>query len=239
MSATKQVYLLDAGNTQIKLALAQDGVIQEVERHETAKFDIHLLDRNIPIAYSSVIDEQLLLKVRAHFYSVFEISTLIKLPFLMAYQSPQTLGLDRLCNAAALSSLHPGKPRLAIDLGTCVKFDFLSADNSFLGGSISPGLQMRSKAMAHFTAKLPEVQALPTQELIGTTSQECLEIGSYLGWQKEIEGLLLTYQSQYPELITFITGGDAKHFDMGQKNGIFVHENLTLEGILALYLAND
>jgi type III pantothenate kinase len=98
---------------------------------------------------------------------------------------------------------------------------------------------MRSKAMAHFTAKLPEVQALPTQELIGTTSQECLEIGSYLGWQKEIEGLLLTYQSQYPELITFITGGDAKHFDMGQKNGIFVHENLTLEGILALYLAND
>jgi type III pantothenate kinase len=239
MSATKQVYLLDAGNTQIKLALAQDGVIQEVERHETAKFDFHLLDRNIPIAYSSVIDEQLLLKVRAHFNSVFEISTLIKLPFLMAYQSPQTLGLDRLCNAAALSSLHPGKPRLAIDLGTCVKFDFLSADNSFLGGSISPGLQMRSKAMAHFTAKLPEVQALPTQELIGTTSQECLEIGSYLGWQKEIEGLLLTYQSQYPELITFITGGDAKHFDMGQKNGIFVHENLTLEGILALYLAND
>ena len=239
MSATKQVYLLDAGNTQIKLALAQDGVIQEVERHESAKFDIHLLDRNIPIAYSSVIDEQLLLKVRAHFNSVFEISTLIKLPFLMAYQSPQTLGLDRLCNAAALSSLHPGKPRLAIDLGTCVKFDFLSADNSFLGGSISPGLQMRSKAMAHFTAKLPEVQALPTQELIGTTSQECLEIGSYLGWQKEIEGLLLTYQSQYPELITFITGGDAKHFDMGQKNGIFVHENLTLEGILALYLAND
>ncbi len=239
MSATKQVYLLDAGNTQIKLALAQDGVIQEVERHEPAKFDIHLLDRNIPIAYSSVIDEQLLLKVRAHFNSVFEISTLIKLPFLMAYQSPQTLGLDRLCNAAALSSLHPGKPRLALDLGTCVKFDFLSADNSFLGGSISPGLQMRSKAMAHFTAKLPEVKALPTQELIGTTSQECLEIGSYLGWQKEIEGLLLTYQSQYPELITFITGGDAKHFDMGQKNGIFVHENLTLEGILALYLAND
>lgn len=239
MSATKQVYLLDAGNTQIKLALAQDGVIQEVERFESAKFDIHLLNRNIPVAYSSVIDEQLLLKVRAHFNSVFEISTLIKLPFLMAYQSPQTLGLDRLCNAAALSSLHPGKPRLAIDLGTCVKFDFLSADNSFLGGSISPGLQMRSKAMAHFTAKLPEVQALPTQELIGTTSQECLEIGSYLGWQKEIEGLLLTYQSQYPELITFITGGDAKHFEMGQKNGIFVHENLTLEGILALYLAND
>lgn len=238
MSAAKQVYLLDAGNTQLKLALVQNGVIQRVERFTTADFELTSLERNIPLACSSVIDEQLLLKVRAHFYTVFEISTLIKLPFLMAYQSPQTLGLDRLCNAAALSGLHPGKPRLAIDLGTCVKFDFLNADNSFLGGSISPGLQMRSKAMAQFTAKLTEVRALPTQKLIGTNSQECLEIGSYLGWQKEIEGMWAAYQAQFPDLVTYLTGGDARYFDLGQKNGIFVHENLTLEGIFALYQAN-
>ena len=239
MSATKQVYLLDAGNTYIKLALAQNGVIQQVERFASAQFNIHLLDRNIPVACSSVIDEQLLLKVRAYFYSVFEISTLIKLPFELAYNSPETLGIDRLCNAAALSQIQPGKSRLVIDLGTCIKFDFLDAHNCYQGGSISPGLQMRAKAMAHFTAKLPEVKPAPTQQLIGRDSKECLEIGSYLGWQKEIEGLLLSYQLQYPELITYMTGGDAKHFDMGQKNGIFVHENLTLEGILALYLAND
>jgi type III pantothenate kinase len=97
---------------------------------------------------------------------------------------------------------------------------------------------MRSKAMAHFTARLPEVQVLPTQQLIGTSSQECLEIGSYLGWQKEIEGLLFAYRAEYPELVVFLTGGDAQHFDLGQKNGIFVHENLTLEGIFALYNAN-
>jgi type III pantothenate kinase len=97
---------------------------------------------------------------------------------------------------------------------------------------------MRAKAMAHFTAKLPEVEALPTQQLIGRTSQECLEIGSYLGWQKEIEGLLGAYQAKYPALVVLLTGGDAIHFDLGQKNGIFVHENLTLEGILALYYAN-
>jgi type III pantothenate kinase len=239
MSAPKQVYLLDAGNTQIKIALAQDGVIQEVERLEPAKFDIHLLDRNIPVACSSVIDEMLLSDVRAHFTQVLEISTLINLPFELAYKSPETLGIDRLCNAAALSQLERGKPRLAIDLGTCIKFDFLDAYNCYQGGSISPGLQMRAKAMAHFTAKLPEVKPAPTQQLIGHDSTECLEIGTYMGWKKEIEGLLLTYQTQYPELITYITGGDAQHFDLGQKNGIFVHENLTLEGILALYLAND
>jgi type III pantothenate kinase len=238
MSAANQVYLLDAGNTQLKLALAQGGVIQWVERFAIASFDLSSFQRNIPLACSSVIELHLLQQVRSYFATVFEISHLIQLPFDMAYQSPQTLGMDRLCNAAALSGKFAGQPRLAIDLGTCIKFDFLDANNTYLGGSISPGLQMRSKAMAHFTAKLPEVQALPNQQLIGTSSQECLEIGSYLGWQKEIEGLLSAYRAAYPELVVFLTGGDAQHFDLGQKNGIFVHENLTLEGIFALYHAN-
>ena len=238
MSAENQVYLLDAGNTQLKLALAQEGVIQWVERFPLASFDLSNLHRNIPLACSSVIELHLLAQVRNYFDTVFEMTPLIQLPFEMAYQSPQTLGMDRLCNAAALASNCAGRPRLAIDLGTCIKFDFLDANNTYLGGSISPGLQMRSKAMAHFTAKLPEVQARPTQQLIGTTSQECLEIGSYLGWQKEIEGLLAAYRAAYPDLVVFLTGGDAQHFDLGQKNGIFVHENLTLEGIFALYHAN-
>ena len=238
MSAQKEVYLLDAGNTQIKLALAKEGGIQQIERFAHHDFQISTLDRNIPLAYSSVIDESLRHLIATHFEQTFEITPMILLPFQMAYQSPQTLGMDRLCNAAALSAQHHGKARLAIDLGTCIKFDFLDAQNNYLGGSISPGLQMRAKAMAHFTAKLPEVVALPTQQLIGRTSQECLEIGSYLGWQKEIEGLLSAYQAKYPALVVLLTGGDAIHFDLGQKNGIFVHENLTLEGILALYYAN-
>ncbi|MFM9005575.1 MAG: pantothenate kinase, partial [Flavobacteriales bacterium] len=75
--------------------------------------------------------------------------------------------------------------------------------------------------------------------LIGKNTKECLEIGSYLGWQKEIEGIWEAYRSRFPNLATFLTGGDSRYFDLGQKNGIFVHENLTLEGILALYLTND
>jgi type III pantothenate kinase len=238
MSAANQVYLLDAGNTHLKIALVQNGVIQLVKRFSLDDFSLSKLDRNIPLACSSVIGQYLLEQVRAYFISVFEITTMVQLPFSMAYRSPQTLGIDRLCNAAALSIQNKEHPRLAIDLGTCIKFDFLDATNCYLGGSISPGLQMRSKAMAHFTAQLPEVAALPTQQLIGTNSTESLEIGTYLGWQKEIEGLLATYKQAYPDLLVFLTGGDARHFDIGQKNDIFVHENLTLEGIFALYQAN-
>ncbi|MEY4991461.1 MAG: hypothetical protein RI948_327 [Bacteroidota bacterium] len=239
MRAQKEVYLLDAGNTQIKLALAQEGVIQQIERFSYPDFHISTLDRNIPLAFSSVVEVSLKNTLRTYFNHTFEITSLIALPFQMAYQSPQTLGMDRLCNTAALSAVHQGKARLAIDLGTCIKFDFLDAQNNYLGGSISPGLQMRAKAMAHFTAKLPEVEGKHTAQLIGTNSQESLEIGTFLGWQKEIEGLLDAYLANYPELVVLLTGGDAKHFDLGQKNGIFVHENLTLEGILALYYANE
>lgn len=239
MSAQKEVYLLDAGNTQIKLALAQEGVIQQIERFSFTEFQISRLDRNIPLAFSSVIDVALRNTLCTFFDQTFEITPMVSLPFQMAYQSPQTLGMDRLCNAAALSSVHRGQDRLAIDLGTCIKFDFLDAQNKYLGGSISPGLQMRAKAMAHFTAKLPEVVGRNTQQLIGKTSQECLEIGTFLGWQKEIEGILSTYRQTYPDLVVLLTGGDAPYFDLGQKSGIFVHENLTLEGILALYHANE
>jgi type III pantothenate kinase len=239
MSARNEVYLLDAGNTHLKLALVQEGVFQWVERYSLEVFPILKFNRNIPLAFSSVINEPLRNMLLAHFDRTFEVTPMITLPFEMAYQSPQTLGMDRLCNAAALSLNNPGRPRLAIDLGTCIKFDFLDAQNRYIGGSISPGLQMRANAMAHFTAKLTAVEARPTDQLIGTNSKECLEIGAYLGWQKEIEGILNVYRKCYPALEVRLTGGDTTHFDMDQKNGIFVHENLTLEGILALYQANE
>lgn len=238
MSATNQVYLIDAGNTHIKLALVQNGVIQQVERLEQAKFNINLLDRNIPVACSSVLDEKLLLDIRTYFFQVLEITSSIHLPFEMAYQTPQTLGMDRLCNAAALAMKNTGVPRLAIDLGTCIKFDFLSADNQYLGGSIAPGLAMRARAMAHFTSKLNQIDVVPTKKLIGSSSEESLQIGAFVGWQREIEGMIQEYLHQYPDLVVYLTGGDAPYFELGQKNGIFVQQNLTLEGIFALYQAN-
>ena len=239
MPVSQQVYLLDAGNTQLKLALAQDGLIQWVKQYTLAEFPLKNLNSNIPLAYSSVVNEELTDTLVSYFAELFEIKHDMNLPFKMAYQSPETLGRDRLCNAAALSQKASGKPRLAIDLGTCIKFDFLNEDQEYLGGSISPGLQMRAKALAYYTAKLPELPISPSQKLIGTNSQTSIEVGTFLGWQKEIEGLLNAYLERYPELVVYLTGGDAAHFDLGQKNGIFVHENLTLEGILSLYQSHE
>jgi type III pantothenate kinase len=239
MPVSQQVYLLDAGNTQLKLALAQDGLIQWVKHYTLAQFPLKSLDSNIPFAFSSVVNDDFSDLLKTHFTKVFEVKNKMNLPFAMLYKSPDTLGKDRLCNAAALSQVALGKPRLAIDLGTCIKFDFINEQQEYLGGSISPGLQMRAKALANYTAKLPELPISPTQQFIGNSSQTSIEIGTFLGWQKEIEGLLNTYLERYPDLVVYLTGGDAVHFDMGQKIGIFVHENLTLEGILSLYHSNE
>ena len=239
MPVSQQVYLLDAGNTQIKFALAQDGLIQWVKHYEQHQFPLQTFNSNIPLAFSSVIQDDFTTSLRSYFTTCFEVNQALKLPYIMAYKSPETLGKDRLCNAAALAQFVNGQPSLAIDLGTCIKFDFLTAQKEYLGGSISPGLTMRAKALSAFTAKLPELAINPSPALIGSDSRSSMEIGTYMGWQKEIEGLLAAYLATYPDLQVFITGGDAKHFDIGQKNGIFVHENLTLEGILALYLSHE
>ncbi|MEN9743844.1 MAG: hypothetical protein RLZZ65_1649 [Bacteroidota bacterium] len=238
MPLKNEVYLVDAGNTQVKIAFAQNGIIQWVRRLNHVSFSLSDLDSNIPVAYSSVIGVELKNDLQHYFKATFEIQSGMSLPFEMCYESPETLGMDRLCNAAALSQIQPGRPRLAVDLGTCIKFDFLDAEQKYLGGSISPGLQMRAKALAHFTSKLPELKISVSPQFIGTNSQSSIEIGTYLGWQKEIEGFISAYQKKYPDIYIALTGGDAAHFDMGQKSGIFVHENLTLEGILSLYLTH-
>ena len=239
MTVSQQVYLLDAGNTQIKLALAQNGLIQWVKRFEMSLFPLETLDSNIPMAFSSVIKDELSTILHSYFTTCFEVNQLLKLPFKMRYNSPETLGIDRLCNAAAISILAPEKPKLAVDLGTCIKFDFMTAQNEYFGGSISPGLSMRAKALSTFTAKLPLLPIYRSPAIMGSDSQTSLEVGTYMGWQKEIEGFIDAYRTSYPDIQVFITGGDAKHFDIGQKNGIFVHENLTLEGILSLYHSHE
>ncbi|MEN9699420.1 MAG: hypothetical protein RLZZ301_618 [Bacteroidota bacterium] len=235
MIVPKTLYLLDAGNTQLKLAFVEAGVIQWVKRFSTADFAPESIDGNIPVIFSSVISEKDLEFLHPHFLTMIELKRTQKLPFEMAYESPNTLGLDRLCNAAALAQLESGRPRLAIDLGTCIKCDFVDENGRYLGGSISPGLQMRSKAMATFTAKLPEVNLHHHTEFIGRNSMACLEIGAYFGWQKEIEAYIAAYQTAYPQCYIVLTGGDVRHFDLGQKNGIFANENLTFEGMLSLY----
>ncbi|MFZ9658785.1 MAG: hypothetical protein ACO29Z_08950, partial [Crocinitomicaceae bacterium] len=94
MPVSQQVYLLDAGNTQLKLAFAQDGLIQWVKHYTLAQFPLKSLDSNIPLAFSSVVNDDFSDLLKTHFAKVFEVKNKLNLPFTMLYKSPDTLGKD-------------------------------------------------------------------------------------------------------------------------------------------------
>jgi type III pantothenate kinase len=238
MNVQIDLYLIDAGNSLIKLGVCIKGEIVSMSSFNSLALLKQELEPHVPIALSSVLNSIFKEDLKNVQNPVFWISHQVKLPFKINYLSPSTLGIDRICNIAAISKLNPFTPRLVIDIGTCIKFDFLNDKNEYEGGSISPGLKLRFKALNLFTDKLPLIEISEKVNLIGNSTESSMQSGVQNGMNAEIIGLILEYKAKYTDLNVFVTGGDAHYFDLAQKNVIFADENLTLKGILEIYLLN-
>lgn len=153
------------------------------------------------------------------------------LPIVNAYQTPATLGRDRLANACGAKHLFPNDSVLVIDAGTCLKLDLVTGNNEYLGGSIGPGLSMRFRALHTDTARLPLLEPAGFPELTGRDTVGSIQSGVVNGMVAEIEGLVAQYQQIYPRLMLVITGGDAPFFLNQLKSRIFAAPNLTLTGL--------
>ena len=149
-----------------------------------------------------------------------------------------TLGIDRMCNVQAMSELRENENRVCIDIGTCVKYDFLNFRNEYLGGSITPGINLRYKALNDYTDKLPLCDSHETHFLIGNDTRKSIESGVLNGIRFEILGMIDKYEKEFGRVSVFLTGGDSRYFDFTQKNNIFADENLTLKGIHSVYNLN-
>ena len=147
------------------------------------------------------------------------------------YLSPETLGSDRLANAAAAHSLGGSNPCLVIDAGTCIKFDFVNAEGEYLGGSIAPGVDMRFKALNTFTSRLPLFQKTEHAFLVGRNTEESIQSGVINGAVAEVKGMLDQYQMAHKDLNVFLTGGDGPLFERNLKSTIFADAWLTLKGL--------
>lgn len=156
-------------------------------------------------------------------------------PIESAYSTPLTLGADRLANVVGAACWFPGRAALVIDLGTCITYDLLSDRGKYLGGSISPGLAMRAKALHAFSARLPLVEdpgAMPART--GTSTQDSIGSGLFHGIADELAGAVAAHGYQNPAMVVVLTGGDAPRFMGTLKNGIFAHPFLTLQGLHAI-----
>ena len=229
-------FLVDEGNSLVKIAFVDKGIIQSVKKitiNELAYFNFE----NLPVACSSVVENGLMTSHNANI-DIYNVSSKSIVSFKNSYSSINSLGIDRLCNVQAMTALRNFGNRLAVDIGTCIKFDFLNSQNEYLGGSISPGIRLRYKSLNDYTHKLPLLNATEVPKLIGINTDESIISGVLNGIYFEILGMIEKYEMQFGELSVFLTGGDSKYFDFTQKNNIFAHENLTLTGIHSVYQVN-
>jgi len=162
----------------------------------------------------------------------------LRLPVRLKYATPHTLGTDRIASAVGAHALFPDCNVLAIQVGSCLVADFVTADGDYLGGSIAPGLRMRLRALNHFTARLPLLEAKPIDYLVGDSTEKSILSGVTNGLTYEIDGLISQYQTQFSDVKAVLTGGDSPLLAHSLKNSIFAAPNLVLSGLYEILKLN-
>lgn len=162
----------------------------------------------------------------------------LPLPVKILYETPHTLGMDRLAGVCGAIQLFPGQNNLVIDAGTCITYDFVDKEFAFHGGGISPGLNMRFQAVHTFTAKLPLVSPKAGVQLVGRTTETSIQSGIVNGVLAEIEGMIRLYNEKFSGLRVILCGGDTGFFENQLKASIFASPDLVLIGLNSILIYN-
>jgi type III pantothenate kinase len=234
----------DFGNTRLKAAIFEnENFSQEIvlPNDETATIEKLLAD-HLPqktilssvIEHNAEIEDLLASKTKFH-----KLSHLTQANFTTPVGKPESIGADRLALSAAAVHFFPGKNNLVIALGSCITYNFINQYAEFIGGSISPGMEMRFKAMQVFTAKLPLVQKDWNFPLVGYDTKTNMQSGVIAGITYEIDGFISEYARKYSNFNVVLTGGDTSYFAGQLKNRIFADPYFLFKGLYALSETNN
>ncbi|ANE51986.1 type III pantothenate kinase [Flavisolibacter tropicus] len=234
---------LDFGNTRLKAALFKEHqLVQTITLAENPVEHLEaILEEYCPTAsiLSSVIDHAAEIEAVLQKHTKFHrLSHQSKLPFTIPVGKPETVGTDRLAIAAAAVHLFPSQHNLVIALGTCITYNFINKDHQLVGGSISPGLEMRFRSMHEYTAKLPLVKGDWNVPLIGYDTVSNMQSGVILGMAKEIDGMIDAYKERFSNFNAVLTGGNLPFFESHLKNEIFADPDLIFKGLYAISKVN-
>jgi type III pantothenate kinase len=234
----------DFGNTRKKAAIFHDADMKEaIAMDDDSEVTVGaLLDKFKPAKsiLSSVIEHnpaiETLLAGRTKFH---KLNHLTKVSFTTPVGKPETIGADRLALSAAAVHYYPSKNNLVVGLGTCITYNYINKYHEFLGGAISPGLEMRLKSLNHYTAKLPLVKADSNVPLVGYDTHTNILSGVVLGMAKEIDGFISAYRDRYKNFNVLLTGGDMVYLASHLKNKIFADPDLIFKGLYAISEVNN
>ena len=235
---------LDFGNTRLKCGVFAEDQLSEVITlpNDSPETIAGLLDKYKPghTILSSVINHQPEIeKILAERSDFLKLDASAKLPFTTPVSKPETIGADRLALTAFAVHFHQGKNNLVIALGTCITYNFINKYSGFIGGSISPGMEMRFKALNYYTAKLPLIHGNKSVSdwnfpLMGYDTETNILSGVLLGMVAEIDGIINAYKEKFENINVLLTGGDTLNFIRHLKNEIIAEPDLILKGLYAI-----
>ena len=239
---------IDVGNSRIKVAVFEHNKQLDFfifEANEALKNFENIFEKypNLQkIILSSVgkLDEEVVNFIKSQFQTEI-IDHKSKFPFTNLYATPETLGIDRMVLAAGATLIYPNQNKLIIDAGTCITYDFVNAENQYLGGAISPGIKIRYKSLNNYTSKLPLLTLSEDFEIIGNSTKSAIHSGVINGVIFEIEGFISQYSLKNQDLTIILTGGDAEFLAKRLKSTIFANSNFLLESLnlLSLYIQKN
>ena len=239
-----EILTIDIGNTKAKYAVFHDENIVETDIFNPESNDLTCLISRFPYINKGIISS-VGGKVEACLAQLKNIPMLVlssetKLPFSLNYTEKRKMGADRLALVAAAFTAKPHQNNLIVDVGTCITYDILTADDRHLGGPISPGMKLRFKAMHEHTALLPLCEpSLDEPKLVCNDTEECLKSGVILGVKHEIKEFIEQYSLIFNDLNVFVSGGDNIFLENKLKNCIFANSNFMFEGLKFILEYND
>lgn len=232
---------IDQGNSRTKVALFDDNgrIVKNFIYKSFAASDIEKLFSLYPITdsiISSVVNIEPAvvnaLHRRSKHFVLFDHDTPI--PIRNGYNSPETLGQDRLAAAVGAAYLCPKQNILIIDAGSAITYDFVSAEGEYVGGNIAPGIKMRLTMLHRMTKKLPlvEVEENELLPLFGKTTRDAIAAGVIRGIVYEVKGYIRSLNAQLKQLTVVLTGGNAPFIANNSRNTSFqLEKNLVLIGL--------
>ena len=229
--------VIDQGNSSAKVEIFEGEKVvfyQKYERFSVEEAESLLREYDCRQAILSTVvdeDEQLTRYLSDKLEKWVCLTNETTIPIEILYETPKTLGRDRIAVCVGANYLMPDTNLLVIDVGTAITFDIVNSQNQYVGGNISLGIDMRRKALHTFTAKLPLIEVDDDAKMIGTTTETAIESGIIHGIAGEINSFVAAVSEVYPNLNVFLTGGSAKCFEKRIKSKIFAERNLVHIGL--------
>jgi type III pantothenate kinase len=230
--------VIDIGNSRTKFSLFNpSGMMLTVTDNNFGPGSINMLINEFPGLDRAILSStreyspELKNALHSEFKIFIELNENTPVPIKNCYKTPETLGKDRLAAAVGANFLYPATNLLVVDAGTAITFDLVTAEAEYLGGNISPGLEMRFKALNNFTGKLPLIQSNGTYSFWGDSTETAIRAGVQNGILYEVDAYIDHFKKIYKKIEVIFTGGDANFFESKLKNSFFVHANLISSGL--------